>query len=53
MMQMVVEYPSGDTKSKSIPIEDIGVVILDSPQITITHVLLNKLRQIMLQYYHQ
>ncbi|QKG79483.1 type II CRISPR-associated endonuclease Cas1 [Tenuifilum thalassicum] len=41
--QMVIEYPGGDTESKSIPIEDIGVVILDSPQITITHVLLNKL----------
>ncbi|MBC7124406.1 MAG: type II CRISPR-associated endonuclease Cas1 [Bacteroidales bacterium] len=41
--QMVVEYPNVDNESKSIPIEDIGVVILDSPQITITHVLLNKL----------
>mgnify|MGYP005837676291 FL=1 len=41
--QMVVEYPGGNAESKSIPIEDIGVVILDSPQITITHVLLNKL----------
>ncbi len=41
--QMVVEYPSGDSETKSVPIEDVGVVILDSPQITITHVLLNKL----------
>ena len=41
--QMVVEYPSGDSESKTVPIEDIGVVVLDSPQITITHVLLNKL----------
>ncbi len=41
--QMVVEYPQGDAGSKLIPIEDIGVVVLDSPQITITHVLLNKL----------
>ena len=41
--QMVVEYPSGDSETKAVPIEDIGVVILDSPQITITHVLLNKL----------
>lgn len=41
--QMVVEYPSGDYETKSVPIEDVGVVILDSPQITITHVLLNKL----------
>lgn len=41
--QMVVEYPGGDSETKSVPIEDIGVVILDSPQITITHILLNKL----------
>lgn len=41
--QMVVEYPGGDSETKSVPIEDVGVVILDSPQITITHVLLNKL----------
>lgn len=41
--QMVVEYPSGDSESKTVPIEDIGVIVLDSPQITITHVLLNKL----------
>lgn len=41
--QMVVEYPGGDSETKSVPIEDIGVVVLDSPQITITHVLLNKL----------
>ena len=41
--QMVVEYPGGDSESKTVPIEDIGVVVLDSPQITITHVLLNKL----------
>jgi CRISPR-associated protein Cas1 len=41
--QMVVEYPGGDSETKSVPIEDIGVVVLDSPQITITHVLLSKL----------
>ncbi len=41
--QMLIEYPNGDTESKSVPIEDIGAVILDYPQITITHVLLNKL----------
>lgn len=41
--QMLIEYPNGDTESKSVPIEDIGAIILDYPQITITHVLLNKL----------
>lgn len=40
--QMVIEYPD-DTESKSVPIEDIGVIVLDSPQITLTHILLNKL----------
>ena len=40
--QLIIEYPD-DTESKSVPIEDIGVVVLDSPQITITHVVLNKL----------
>ncbi|MCB9000740.1 MAG: type II CRISPR-associated endonuclease Cas1 [Bacteroidales bacterium] len=40
--QMVIEYPD-DTENKSVPIEDIGVVVLDSPQITMTHVLINKL----------
>ncbi|MGE0079507.1 MAG: type II CRISPR-associated endonuclease Cas1 [Bacteroidales bacterium] len=42
-LQMVIEYPDGETENKSVPIEDVGVVVLDSPQITITHVLLNKL----------
>lgn len=41
--QMVIEFPGGESEVKSVPIEDIGVVVLDSPQITITHVLLNKL----------
>jgi len=41
--QMLIEYPNGDTESKSVSVEDIGVIILDSPQITITHVLINKL----------
>ena len=40
---MLIEYPNGDTESKSVSVEDIGVIILDSPQITITHVLINKL----------
>jgi CRISPR-associated protein Cas1 len=41
--QLVVDYPDASKESSTIPIEDIGVVIIDSPQITITHVLLNKL----------
>lgn len=41
--QLVVDYPDALKESSTIPIEDIGVVIIDSPQITVTHVLLNKL----------
>jgi len=40
--QMVIEmYESGETKS--VPIEDIGLLILDHPQITITQGLMAKL----------
>ncbi|HET7116810.1 MAG TPA: type II CRISPR-associated endonuclease Cas1 [Hanamia sp.] len=40
--QMVVEMPETD-ETKTIPIEDIGIVILDHQQITITQSLLAKL----------
>ena len=33
--QLVVSYPDSDEK-RTVPIEDIGVVILDNPQITVT-----------------
>jgi CRISP-associated protein Cas1 len=36
--QMVVEYK--DTESKSVPIEDIGIVVLDNQQITLSTALL-------------
>lgn len=39
--QLVVDYPKGE--SKSVPIEDIGIVILDSGKITITQALLSSL----------
>ena len=37
--QLVVKNPNaeGDDTARTIPIEDIGFVILDNPQITITH----------------
>ncbi len=38
--QLVVEFPDEDRQSNSIPIEDIGIVILDNAQITITQALL-------------
>jgi CRISP-associated protein Cas1 len=40
-LQLVVEKP--DAPKITIPIEDIGVVLLDSPQITVSHPLLNAL----------
>src|SRR5690606_32392748 len=43
--QLVVNFPEGDTDEKSIPIEDLGYVVLEHPQITITNGLLMKLLQ--------
>lgn len=40
-MQMVVEPTEGEIKS--LPIEDIGLLILDDSQISITHALVNEL----------
>jgi len=39
--QLVVDKPDAD--KVTIPIEDIGVVLLDNPQVTVTHPLLNAL----------
>lgn len=47
--QLVIDIPllsneeGKRSESKTVPIEDIGVIILDSPQITITHTVLTKL----------
>ncbi|MCU4158368.1 type II CRISPR-associated endonuclease Cas1 [Carboxylicivirga sp. A043] len=41
--QLKVLEPKTNTELGSIPIEDIGVVLLDNPQITITHALLASL----------
>lgn len=41
--QLVVNFPEEDKPSRQIPIEDIGVVILDNPQITLSQQLLNRL----------
>ncbi|MHC1704098.1 MAG: type II CRISPR-associated endonuclease Cas1 [Tenuifilaceae bacterium] len=41
--QLVAEITTEEKKQVAVPIEDIGVVVLDSPQITITHPLLNAL----------
>lgn len=43
--QLVVNYPEEDKAPKSVPIEDIGVIVLEHPQITITNGLLTRLIQ--------
>jgi CRISPR-associated protein Cas1 len=43
--QMVVHFPEPDKKETIIPIEDLGYVVLEDPQITITNGLLMKLVQ--------
>ena len=41
--QLVISLPNNDQTKKTIPIEDVGVVILDNPQITITQTVMVKL----------
>lgn len=41
--QLVVSYPDKDMESKTVAIEDIGVIVLENQQITITNGLLEKL----------
>src|SRR5699024_2529721 len=40
--QLIMEFPKTG-ESKSTPIEDVGLMIIDHPQITITQVLIAKL----------
>ena len=40
--QLIVQIPDVENKS-SIPVEDIGVVLLDHPRITITHGVIKRL----------
>jgi len=45
-MQMTIEYPEKEIKPPaSVPIEDIGLVMLDHPQITISHALIMALSE--------
>lgn len=41
--QMVVQFPKNEKEPVTIPIEDIGVIVLEHPQITITNYLLQEL----------
>lgn len=43
--QLVVSYPQNETPPKTTPIEDVGFIILENPQITVTNQLLNHLIQ--------
>ncbi len=44
-MQLAVEFPDHPGDSSTVPIEDIGVVVLDHPQITITNALIIALNE--------
>ncbi|MXV37853.1 type II CRISPR-associated endonuclease Cas1 [Flavobacteriaceae bacterium Ap0902] len=41
--QLVIKFPEEEKEDRRVPIEDIGVVVLESPQITITTGVLTKL----------
>jgi len=41
--QLIVRYPDDSSPPKSVPIEDVGMVLLENPQITISNKLLEKL----------
>lgn len=41
--QIVISYPNKEQEAKTVAIEDIGVIVLESQQITITNGLLEKL----------
>ena len=43
--QLVVSYPDEAKKQKTVPIEDLGYIVLEDPQITITNGLMMKLVQ--------
>jgi len=41
--QLVVNYPNDDQLAKTVPIEDVGIIVLEHAQITISNGLLDKL----------
>lgn len=43
--QLVVTYPEEEKEEKTVPIEDIGMLVLENPQITLTNGLITKLVQ--------
>ena len=42
---MVIEFPDKEKETKNVPIEDVGIVVLENQQITMTHGLLNALME--------
>ncbi len=45
-MQMAIEFPEKEMRpSTSVPIEDIGLIMLDHPQITVSHALIIALNE--------
>lgn len=43
--QLVIKFPEPEREEKTVPIEDLGYVVLEDPQITVTNGLLMKLVQ--------
>ena len=43
--QLVVSFPEEGKEDKTVPIEDIGMLVLENPQITLTNGLITKLIQ--------
>ena len=43
--QLVINFPDKEREERKVPIEDLGYVVLENPQITITNGLLLKLVQ--------
>ena len=43
--QLIVSFPEEEKEDKTIPIEDIGMLVLENPQITLTNGLITKLIQ--------
>ena len=41
--QLCVDYPDKTLQTRSIPVEDVGIVIIDHQQISLTHFLINSL----------
>ncbi|AVR44246.1 type II CRISPR-associated endonuclease Cas1 [Christiangramia fulva] len=43
--QLVISFPEEEKEDKTVPIEDVGMLVLENPQITLTNGLLTKLIQ--------